>query len=110
MDKNYKIIKWHWNWRIRISSIQKSYFDKQYIYIYINGIVASNKFPFGKQDFEYFIGYKDNKEIRPLYIFFREMRLYKRYFDETKWMYFMIKDENVLDKYMTIWEKVSDTI
>ena len=41
-------------------------------------------FPFGKQDFEYFIGYKDNKEIRPLYIFFPEIRLYKRYFDETK--------------------------
>ena len=36
----------------------------------INRIVASNKFPFGKQDFKYFIGYKDNKEIRPLWIFF----------------------------------------
>ena len=25
-------------------------------------------------------------------------------------MYFMIKDENIFDKYMTIWEKVSNTI
>ena len=25
----------------------------------INKIVVSNKFPFGKQDFKYFIGYKD---------------------------------------------------
>ena len=32
----------------------------------INKVVVSNKFPFGKQDFKYFIGYKDNKEIRPL--------------------------------------------
>ena len=31
----------------------------------------------------------------------------KRYPDETKIMYFMIKDKNVFDKYMTIWEKVS---
>ena len=27
----------------------------------INEIVVSNKFSFGKQDFKYFIGYKDNK-------------------------------------------------
>ena len=26
----------------------------------INEIVASNKLPFGKQDFKYFIAYKDN--------------------------------------------------
>ena len=28
----------------------------------INEIVVSNKFAFDKQDFEYFIGYKDNKK------------------------------------------------
>ena len=39
----------------------------------INKIVVSNKFPFDKQDFNYFIGYKYNKEIRPLCIFFPEM-------------------------------------
>ena len=36
----------------------------------INKVVVSNRFPFGKRDFKYFIGYKDNKEIRPLCIFF----------------------------------------
>ena len=30
--------------------------------IYINIIVVSNKFPFGKQDFKYIIGYKDNNK------------------------------------------------
>ena len=54
-------------------------------------MVVSNKFPFGKQDFEYFIGYKDNKEIIPLCIFFPEMSIYKRYSDKTKCMYFMKK-------------------
>ena len=33
---------------------------------YINEIVVSNKFTFGKQNLKYFIGYKDDKEIRPL--------------------------------------------
>ena len=49
----------------------------------INKIKVSNKFSFNKQDFKYFIGYKDNKEIRPFCIFFPEMSLCKRYFDKT---------------------------
>ena len=32
----------------------------------MNKIILSNKFSFGKQDFKYFNGYKDNKKIRPL--------------------------------------------
>ena len=74
----------------------------------INEIVVSNKFPFGKQDFKYIIGFKDNKEIRPLCIFFSEMSIDKRFSDETKCMYFMIKDEIFFDKYITIWKKVSN--
>ena len=50
----------------------------------MNNVVVSNKFPFGKQDFKYFIGYKHNKEIRPFYIFFPEMSLYKRCPDNIK--------------------------
>ena len=38
----------------------------------INKIVVSNKFRFDKQDFRCFIAYKDNREIRPLCIFFLE--------------------------------------
>ena len=85
----------------------KSYFDKN---IDIHEVVVSNNFPFSKQDFKYFIGYKDNKEIRPLCIFFPEMNIYKRYSDKNKCMYFMIKDENFFDKYMIILEKVSNMI
>ena len=44
----------------------------------INEIVVSNKFTFGKQDFKYFLGYKDNKEVRTLCIFFLEMSIYKK--------------------------------
>ena len=79
-------------------------------YIDINETVVSNKLPFGTQDFRYFIGYKDNKKIRPLFIFFPERSIYKRYFDKTKCMYFMIKGENFFDQYMKIWEKASNII
>ena len=39
-----------------------------------------------------------------------EMSIYKRYSDETKCMYFMIKDGKILDKYVIIWENVSNII
>ena len=66
----------------------------------INEIVVSNKFPFAKMDFKYFIGHKDNKETRPLCIFFPEMSICKRYSEYmykrcSKFMYFMIKDEKI---------------
>ena len=41
-------------------------------------------------------------------IFFPEMSIYKRCFNNTKYMYFMIKDEFFFDKYMKFWEKVSN--
>ena len=72
----------------------------------INEIVVSNKFPVGKEDFKWFIGYKDNKGIRPLCV-----SKYKRYSDKNRCMYFMIKDGKIFDKYMKIWEiKVSNII
>ena len=53
----------------------------------INKSVVSNKFPFGKQDFQYFIGYKDNKKIKPLCIFVPETNAYRINLDETECMY-----------------------
>ena len=37
-----------------------------------NIILVSNKFSFGKQDYIYFIGYKDDKKVRPICIFFQK--------------------------------------
>ena len=75
----------------------------------VNEIVVPNKLLFGK-DFKYFIGYKDAKEIRPLCIFHPEMYIYRRDFDETKYMYFLIKEEKVFDKYNEIWENIINII
>ena len=62
-------------------------------HIDIDKIVVSNKLSFGKQHFEYFIGYKDDKKIIPLCIFLPKMIICRRDFDKTKCMYFLIKDE-----------------
>ena len=42
----------------------------------INDIVVSSKHPFCKQDFTYFIDYKDDKKIKFLCIFLSKMRTY----------------------------------
>ena len=74
----------------------------------INKIVVSNKVSFGKKGFKYLIGYRDAK-IRPLCIFLPKMSAYRRDFDETKYMSFLIKDDELLEKYNEIWEKVKNS-
>ena len=64
-----------------------------------NKIVVSNKIPFRKQDFKYFIDYKDATKIKLLCIFYTRTTIYKKDFDKTKFMHFWIKDENFFDKY-----------
>ena len=72
-------------------------------------IVVSNEVSFGKKGFKYFIGYKDAK-IRPLCTFLLKMSVYRRNFDETKDMSFLIKDDRLLEQYNEIWEKSSNSI
>ena len=68
----------------------------------INKIVVSNKVSFGKKGFKYFISYKD-ANIRPLCTFFPKPSAYRRDFDETKYMSFLMKDDELLEKDHEIW-------
>ena len=56
--------------------------------IYNNKTVVFNKLSFGKQDFKYFIGYKDSEKIRPLCIFCPQMIIHKINFDKNRHTYF----------------------
>ena len=64
----------------------------------INKIVVSNKVSFSKKGFKYSIVYKDAKKIRPLCIFPPKMSAYRRDFDETKYISFLRKDDESLEK------------
>ena len=75
-----------------------------------NKIVVSNKISFGKKDFNYFIGYKDAKIIRPLCIFFPKMSVYRKDFDKTKCMSFLIKDEKFKKNLMKFGRKSAKVI
>ena len=74
-------------------------------------MLESNKISFGEKNFKCFIGYlyNDNK-VKPLHIMLPKTSAYEKSYDvHAKWMYFLIED-NLLEKYNTIWDKVSTDI
>ena len=54
--------------------------------------------------------YNGNK-VKPLNIMLPKTRTYAKSYDgQTKWIHFLIEDDELLEKYSTIWEKVSANI
>ena len=63
-------------------------------------IVISDKFKHSDDGFKYFIGYKEVETVKPLCIILPQMNAYIKYFENGgKNMSFVIKDDDVLDKY-----------
>ena len=51
--------------------------------------------------------YNDHK-VKPLHIMPSKTSAYvKSYNGQTKWMYFLIEDDDLIEKYNTTWDKVS---
>ena len=79
-------------------------------FVNVDQIVVSDKF---KHDdgFKYFIGYKEGEIVKPLCIILPQMTGYIKYFENGgKNMSFVIKDDDVLDKYNEIWDKIRETL
>ena len=70
------------------------------------------RFLLAQKNYKYFIGYLyDNHKVKPLHIMLPKTTVYVKSYDgQTKWMYFLIKDNDLLEKYNTIWDKVSADI
>ena len=75
-------------------------------------VLVSNKISFGEKNYKYFISYLYNgNKVKPLNIMLLKTRAYVKSYDvQTKWMYFLIKDDELLEKYKTNWDKVSADI
>ena len=77
----------------------------------IHQIVVSDKFKHSDDGFKYFIGYKEAEIVKPLCIVWPQMTGYIKYFENGgKNMSFVIKDNDVLDKYNEIWDKIKETL
>ena len=48
--------------------------------------------------------------LRVLSIFLPKMSAYRKYFDKTKYISFLIKDDKLLEKYNEIWEKIKNSL
>ena len=73
--------------------------------------VISDKFKHNDDGFKYFIGYKEGEIVKPLCIILPQMTGYIKYFENGgKNMSFVIKDDDVLDKYNEIWDKIKETL
>ena len=62
-----------------------------------NKMLVCKTFSFGKKDFTYSIGYKGGKKVKPLCVMLPKMSTYRRDFDETKYMSFLIKNDESLE-------------
>ena len=80
---------------------QKFYFLK---YVDVEKVLVSNKIYFGLQNYQYFIGSLCNDhKVKPLNIMLPKTSTYVKNYDrETKWMYFLIEDDPLLEKYNAI--------
>ena len=78
----------------------------------IEKVLVSNKISFGEKNYKHFIGYLYNvNKVKPLNIMLPKASAYvKSYKGQTKWMYFLTEDDELLEKYSTIWDKVSADI
>ena len=78
----------------------------------IEKVLVSSKISSGEKNYKYFIDYFYNDhKVKPLHKMLPKTSAYVRSFDgQTKWMYFLTEDDDLLEKYNTLWDKVSADI
>ena len=74
-------------------------------------IVTSDKFKHSDERFKYFIGYQNGEIVKRLCIILPQISGYIKYFENSgKNMSFMVKDDNLLDKYNKILDKIKNKL
>ena len=70
----------------------------------IKKVLVSSKITFGEKNYKSFIGYiYDNHKVKTLHIMLPKTSAYMKSYDgQTKWMYFLIEGDDLLEKYNTI--------
>ena len=77
----------------------------------LDQIVVSDKFKHNNEGFKYFIGYQEGEIVKPLCIILPQMSGYIKYFENGgKNMYFLIKDDKVLEKYDKTWDVIKNKL
>ena len=97
------------NIRLNKREFHKSKQPIHLILVVVDQIVVSNKFKHSDDGLKYFIGYQKDKIVKPSCIISPQMNVYIKYFENGgKDKSFMIKDNNLLDKYNEIWDRIKE--
>ena len=99
------------NIRLNKKEFHKSKEPIDLMSVSVDQIVVPDKFKHSDKGFKYFIGYQEREIVKPLCIILRQMNGYIKYFESGgKNMSFLIKDDEVLDKYNKIWDVIKKKI
>ena len=99
------------NIRLNKKEFHKSKEPIDLMSVNVDQIVVSDKFKHNNEGFKYFIGYQEGEIVKPLCIILPQMSGYIKYFEKGgKNMSFMVKDDNVLDKYNKIWNVIKNKL
>ena len=77
----------------------------------VDQIVVSDKFKHSDEGFKYFIGYQEGEIVKLLCIILPQMSGYIKYFENGgKNMSFLIKEDEVREKYEQIWDVIKNKL
>ena len=99
------------NIRVNKREFQKSEKPIDLMSVNVDQIVISDKFKHNNEGFKYFIGYQEGEIVKPLCIILPQMSGYIKYFENGgKNMSFLIKDDEVWEKYESIWDVIKNKL
>ena len=99
------------NIRVNKKEFHKSKQPIDLMSVNLDQIVVSDKFKHSGEGFKYFIGYQEGEIVKPLCIILPQMSGYIKYFENSgKNMSFLIKDDEVWDRYEHIWDVIKNKL
>ena len=99
------------NIRLNKKGFHKSKEPIELMSVIADQIVVSDKFKHNNEGFKYFIGYKEGEIVKQLCIILPQTSGYIKYFENRcKSMSFLIKDDEVWEKYDKIWDSIKDKL
>ena len=99
------------NIRLNKKEFHKSKEPIDLMSVNVDQMVVSDKFKHSDEGFKYFIGYQEDEIVKLLCIILPQMSGYIKYFENGgKNMSFLIKDDEVWDKYDKIWDVIKNKL
>ena len=99
------------NIRLNKKEFHKSKEPIDLMSVNVDQIVVSDKFKHSDEGFKYFIGYQKGEIVKPLCIVLPQMSAYIKYFENGgKNMSFLIKDDEVCEKYEQTWDVIKNKL